>query len=390
MLASGTVMEYRAPGSSTGLSPCSSIVTCGGSSPFSMRSSTRESTSAGSPSATMVPPASMYILSANSAKRSTLRSTVSIVIPSLDRSLSSTSKTCRVPAGSSIDVGSSRMSSGGRMARTDAMATRCFSPPDRVLTAASRRDELPVHSSASSTLARTWSRSKPRFWGPNATSSSTLTLKSWTSGSSKIIPTCLESSPTVCLAVGLPKRSTSPLMAPSTMWGTTPAMHRQSVVFPEPEGTIMATCSPRLTSRFVPLRQSWAEPLYLKDRSLTRTAFSPVDPCSEPLTAKRSSQRADSLQRARLEHRTEYDDGQQRYRDGANRDVEDVRAQPRVEWYTQQKVQQVHAPDGRGREVHELADRNLPDQTAPARTEGLCRDREEPGHPSHYEVPQNE
>ena len=68
------------------------------------------------------------------------------------------------------------------------MASRCFSPPERVTVLRCSKPARPTCASASGTAATISGRGRARFSRPNATSSSTRVMTSWLSGSWKTRP----------------------------------------------------------------------------------------------------------------------------------------------------------------------------------------------------------
>ena len=90
------------------------------------------------------------------------------------------------------------------MASAPAIATRCRSPPERVAITRSARWAHPTAPSASSTRLRISSRGSPRFSGPNATSSRTVTPKNCRSGFWKTMPTRCASADRLERGGGLP------------------------------------------------------------------------------------------------------------------------------------------------------------------------------------------
>ena len=107
----------------------------------------------------------------------------------------------------------------GRIARTPAIATRCFCPPLSLLTGRSAYSIMPTLSRAEYTLSTISSRGSPIFSGPNATSSSTIVATVWLSGFWKTMPTFLRTSKAVISfpspSLRLPA-STSLVLMPST------------------------------------------------------------------------------------------------------------------------------------------------------------------------------
>ena len=79
-------------------------------------------------------------------------------------------------------VASSNTMISGCMAKTPAMATRCFCPPESMCGALSAYSSMPTVLSAASTRRRISALGTPRFSSPKATSSSTMVATIWLSG----------------------------------------------------------------------------------------------------------------------------------------------------------------------------------------------------------------
>src|SRR5688572_31077085 len=200
----------------------------------------------GEPSSAMRPSDSTMIRSAIAASDMKWV-TCTIVVP-LPRRRSTTARTSCRPSGSSMAVDSSRTMHRGRIARTPAIATRCFCPPDSWCGARWRSSCASTAASAKSTRLRTSARARPRFSGPNATSSSTSVATIWSSGSWNTTPTtwriarCKDVS-----RVDMPFTSTSPRPGRSS-----PFMSFARVLFPEPLWPMTASHSPSVTSSETP------------------------------------------------------------------------------------------------------------------------------------------
>ena len=154
------------------------------------RASSELKTFLGSPSKRILPSLMTIIRSAYLDAKSNRCSTRTIVILRSSFNSFMTSKIFCAPIGSRDDVGSSSIMTSGRIASTDAIATRCCCPPESSYGARSRRSQIPVVSRAQSTRFRIFSLGKPRFSSPKATSFSTDRAKSWFSGFWKTNPTC--------------------------------------------------------------------------------------------------------------------------------------------------------------------------------------------------------
>ena len=111
--------------------------------------------------------------------QSALCETMIIVIPSALSPVMSSRKASR-PKGSSPAIGSSRMRYSGFTARTPAMATLRFSPPERPMGEAFAifSKSKPQTSSAHLTRSVTSSLLRPECFSPKATSFSTVVSKS--------------------------------------------------------------------------------------------------------------------------------------------------------------------------------------------------------------------
>ncbi len=110
-------------------------------------------------------------------------STTIRVRPSRSRSSRRRLKTACAPSGSRLAVGSSRRIVSGAIARIDAIAKRCFSPPERVVVVRLARCVIPTKARHCSTRAATSLGGRQRFSGPNATSCHTLRVQICASGS---------------------------------------------------------------------------------------------------------------------------------------------------------------------------------------------------------------
>ncbi len=171
-------------------------------------------TSSGLPLAIPAPESSTISSSACVARNSTSWLTRITVTAYSRLSRVSAWKTSAVPTGSSSEVGSSNTRIGGRAASEAAMATRCFSPPERVLMTRFRSSRISSASSASSTWLWMRSGGRPRCSGPKATSSSTVSETIWKSGSSKTVPTRRPRSLSESASTGVPPRRTLPRRRP--------------------------------------------------------------------------------------------------------------------------------------------------------------------------------
>ena len=146
------------------------------------------------------------------------------------------SKVACIAGGSRFAVGSSRTSRPGPVARTSAIARRCFSPPESVIVPRRSKPDSPTCASASGTRVCIASRGQARFSSPKATSSSTRDMTIWLSGSWNTRPI---RSPSRRAGVSATSRSPTrraPFQVPGRTCGTRPARARAIVLLPEPEG----------------------------------------------------------------------------------------------------------------------------------------------------------
>ncbi len=108
---------------------------------------------------------------------------------------------------------------------------------------------MPTSASARSTRASSSAPFSPAAAGPNATSSRTVGMKSWSSGSWKTMPTRRRTSAMFRLSTGNPATVTVPV-PPVRM----PLRWSTRVVLPAPLGPSSATRSPRATEKSTPKR----------------------------------------------------------------------------------------------------------------------------------------
>ena len=148
------------------------------------------------------------------------------------------------PRGSRPLVGSSNKIIPGAIARTPAMAARLFWPKLRVWIAFSDVSDMPIIFKASVVLRATSSGFNPRLTTPKATSCLTVEAKSWSLGSWKTIPTCLNISSPLRRRNSLPFRQTLPADGFNN-----PFKCFNRVVLPQPLAPIRAKNSPSITSR---------------------------------------------------------------------------------------------------------------------------------------------
>ena len=155
----------------------------------------------------------------------------------------------RADTGSRCAAGSSSNRTRGFIARTAASATRCFSPPESSL------NRLPERCDAQARLRafadRRWisPTERPRFSGPKATSSSTVMVQNWPSGSCWTSPTDWAISNTSARAGFRPRTLSSPRVLASMNPGMKPVMQCAKVDLPEPVAPVISTRSPWRTVR---------------------------------------------------------------------------------------------------------------------------------------------
>ena len=141
---------------------------------------------------------------------------------------------------SSEPSGSSSSRTSGRVASARASATRCASPPERVVTTRFSAPARPTSSSASVTRERRACSSSPATFGPNPTLPATSrwgkSAASW------------NTSPTPRRYGGTSVTSRSSRSTRPVVGGWSPATTRRSVDFPEPLGPSTANRSPEATS----------------------------------------------------------------------------------------------------------------------------------------------
>ena len=163
--------------------------------------------------------------------------------------------TSRAPIGSRFAVGSSSTSARGRIARSEASATRCFVPPERASSRRGVAGPRPVAARASAMRPAISSRPRPRFSSPKAISSSVSSITSCVSGSWKSTPTSRVSSASFALRVSRPPTIRAPLsQCASSACGIRPSRQSASVLFPAPLGPSKSRRSPSSHSK----SRSWS------------------------------------------------------------------------------------------------------------------------------------
>ena len=158
--------------------------------------------------------------------------------------------TSRAPIGSRFAVGSSSTSARGRMASSEASATRCLVPPDSMSRRRGVSGPRPVDARASAIRSTISSRGRPRFSSPNAISSSVSSITSCVSGSWNSTPTSPVSSASVALRVSRPPTVSVPFsQCASSACGIRPSRQSASVLFPAPLGPRRSRRSPSSQSK---------------------------------------------------------------------------------------------------------------------------------------------
>ncbi len=162
------------------------------------------------------------------ASRSALCSTMRIAVPDSLARRASASPTSRVPAGSSWLVGSSRTSTPGCSARTEARATSCACPPESRSGSRGARCSIPSRARLRSTRSMIAGKSRPTLRGPKATSSNTVEAvpDSCVSGFWNRIPQRWAASYGLSSTVSVPSRVTEPVSRPPIDVGREPGGHQ--------------------------------------------------------------------------------------------------------------------------------------------------------------------
>ncbi len=187
--------------------------------------------------------------SAQRRARSTSWVAISTVVPAArSRSRAASSRSC--PSGSSPAVGSSRISTRGRIATAPAIAARLRCPYDSRWVGRSASAAMSSAASASPTRDRTSASDRPRFSGPKDTSCATDAAKSWSSGSCTTSCTVVRNrvSPPRSYRTGSPPRVNRPACGRSP-----PLSSRISVVLPLPLRPSRASARPSCTAKSRPV-----------------------------------------------------------------------------------------------------------------------------------------
>ena len=156
--------------------------------------------------------------------------------------------TSAVPCGSRFAVGSSRIRTGDPVASAEAIASRCFPPPDSRSGFSARRSHRPIRRRAASARASTSATGNRRFSRANAASSSTDPVTICASGSWNTVDTELLSVAIGVVATSCPHTETLPETAASSECGMRPLSASASVDLPDPLGPSSSTTSPACTS----------------------------------------------------------------------------------------------------------------------------------------------
>ncbi len=197
------------------------------------------------PSAAITP--SLRISERGHSSRAYGRSWVTIsTVTSRERRMSASS---RREAGSRLEDGSSSTRISGSIASTVATATRRRWPKERWCGGRSLNSAMPTRPSARSTRSSSSGPLSPAAAGPNATSSRTVGMKSWSSGSWKTMPTRRRTSAMCRGPTSSPATVTVPV-PPVRM----PLRCSTRVVLPAPFGPSSATRSPRAMEKSTPNR----------------------------------------------------------------------------------------------------------------------------------------
>jgi hypothetical protein len=141
-------------------------------------------------------------------------------------------------------VGSSRSSTSGSSTSALAIASLCFKPVDSVSTLRSLYSSKPTSSSARRARLSTSSGDSARFSPGKYTSSITVGMTYWDSGSWKTTPTVPAKPASPSSAGKRPATLTSPSTLAGMSEGMAPANVRRSVVLPLPVGPTTSTNSP--------------------------------------------------------------------------------------------------------------------------------------------------
>ena len=183
---------------------------------------------------------------------------------------------CSPVSSSSSPVGSSATSSAGRFASARAIAARCISPPDSCDGRWSARSASPTYSSSSRVLARRSASGTRASACGSSTFSRAVSIgrrkKRWNTNPMRISRMRLRSA-SERPATSRSSNRTSPLVG----WSTTP-IRCSSVDFPQPDGPLTATYSPRPT-RSETSRSAATGPAAIGKRRVTRRASTtPINP----------------------------------------------------------------------------------------------------------------
>ena len=198
-------------------------------------------------------PVSITITRSASAKIRAVRCSATTTVTPRSRLMRVTSASSSSAAtGSSWLVGSSSSSSRWPIASTEAIATRCCSPPDIRAVSRSARCEAPAAARASSSRVVISTGGQPRFSSPNATSWSARRMTSCDSGSWNTNPARRAIAPGRCSRVSSPPLTTRPDSRPPWKWGTRPSAARSSVDLPQPDSPSSSTIWPSSTASVIP------------------------------------------------------------------------------------------------------------------------------------------
>ncbi len=185
---------------------------------------------------------------------------------------SSTPSTAFRPTGSRSLVGSSSRSTFGRSAKSPAIASRCFSPPESVVGSRPSKPTRPTASSAAATRPGMSAGGTPVCSRPNTTSWVTSVEKSCASKSWNTMPRTPASSPTLRSTIDAPAIRISPVTSAAVKHGTSRARQRMSVDLPAPVAPITRVSVPGASASPTPSSAARSAPGKRQRRSIVSTA----------------------------------------------------------------------------------------------------------------------
>ena len=190
-------------------------------------------TAAGVPSQNFFP---AFRTSIRSAWVSTLSRRCSHKITATPRSrliFSIICRSCSATSGSSMAVGSSKISSSGSIAMTDARFSICFCPPDNSSVRFRNQLSIPKKPAISLTFLRITSTGSAMFSSPKASSCHTRSVTIWLSGSCWTNPIFMELISFGTCENGIPLYKILPSFFPTGV--SSGFAIRRSVVLPPPD-----------------------------------------------------------------------------------------------------------------------------------------------------------